>query len=352
MGGYNRYSSGAAFPDMSPTINNFADNLVRLKMHQDEVDFRAQQMEAERPFKEAQLAEQQMKVQEMQKVQAERQKPIDLTVHPMFLSMPEETRPQMLEFFAKQGLTDERGVGTQESFERGIKTIESSAPLFKSFMEPVVEIKKNDVIKAYDAVIKAQESGDQKKMQTAQAEFEKKNMAYQTARGNLDKHLEGLAKHQQAMELEGVKNEGRMDVLNTRLDMQEKLQDERLRNQRDLRLMGAARGGNRRPTEYEEYLDQFEADKASGAYGANSSNRKPLTRYEYNLWKKGKYKAPYGLNPKGGSKSGGLEDLQAELTGGGQRQQLDQNTAMKFLKQAGGDKNKARQLAKQAGYSF
>lgn len=36
----------------------------------------------------------------------------------------------------------------------------------------------------------------------------------------------------------------------------------------------------------------------------------------------------------------------------GQKKQLDENTARQFLQQAGGDKDKARELARQAGYSF
>lgn len=41
----NPYSAGAAFPDMSPTINNFVDNLVRLKTHQEDIDQRGRQLQ-------------------------------------------------------------------------------------------------------------------------------------------------------------------------------------------------------------------------------------------------------------------------------------------------------------------
>lgn len=212
----NKFTSGAAFPDLSPTINNFADNLVRLKMHQDNVDFRARQMEAQQPILDAQVAEAKMKMEKMERERAQAQQPVDLTVHPMMLSMPEETRPQILDFFRQNGLVNERGIGTMEGLARGVGMIENSKPLFESFMGPVVQAKKNTVIKAFDALTKAQESGDPKKIQTAQAEFERVNMQYQTAAGNFDKHLDTLSKHQQAMELEKAKTINDLQEINAR----------------------------------------------------------------------------------------------------------------------------------------
>ncbi|MFH2076842.1 MAG: hypothetical protein ABIJ57_16140 [Pseudomonadota bacterium] len=41
----NPYSSGGAFPDLSPTINNFVDNLVRLKTHQDDIDMKGRALQ-------------------------------------------------------------------------------------------------------------------------------------------------------------------------------------------------------------------------------------------------------------------------------------------------------------------
>lgn len=264
----NKFTSGAAFPDLSPTINNFTDNLVRLKVHQDNVDFRARQMEARQPILDAQVAEAQMKMEKMERDRAQAQQPVDLTVHPMMLSMPEETRPQILDFFRQNGLVNERGIGTMEGLTRGVGMIENSKPLFESFMGPVVQAKKNTVIKAFDALTKAQESGDPKKIQTAQAEFERVNMQYQSSVGSFDKHLETLSKHQQAMELEELKNEGRVDLLNQRLDMQGKLQDERLQSQRELRLMSAARGrggaGDKEINQAVSKIRQFQKSNLTG----------------------------------------------------------------------------------------
>lgn len=264
----NKFTSGAAFPDLSPTINNFTDNLVRLKVHQDNVDFRARQMEARQPILDAQVAEAQMKMEKMERDRAQAQQPVDLTVHPMMLSMPEETRPQILDFFRQNGLVNERGIGTMEGLTRGVGMIENSKPLFESFMGPVVQAKKNTVIKAFDALTKAQESGDPKKIQNAQAEFERVNMQYQSSVGSFDKHLETLSKHQQAMELEELKNEGRVDLLNQRLDMQGKLQDERLQSQRELRLMSAARGrggaGDKEINQAVSKIRQFQKSNLTG----------------------------------------------------------------------------------------
>lgn len=73
----NPYSSGAAFPDMSPTINNFVDNLVRLKTHQEDIDMRGRalqqgqdQFNAELPIKQGQLAVQQGQLAETGRARA------------------------------------------------------------------------------------------------------------------------------------------------------------------------------------------------------------------------------------------------------------------------------------------
>jgi hypothetical protein len=41
----NPYSTGSYIPDLSPTINSFVDNLVRLKTHQEDIDMRGRQLQ-------------------------------------------------------------------------------------------------------------------------------------------------------------------------------------------------------------------------------------------------------------------------------------------------------------------
>ncbi|MFA7462954.1 MAG: hypothetical protein WCY59_07420 [Anaerovoracaceae bacterium] len=267
----NKFTSGAAFPDLSPTINNFADNLVRLKMHQDNVDYRARQMEAQQPILDAQVAEAKMKMEKMERERAQAQQPVDLTVHPMRLAMPEETRPQILDFFRQNGLVNERGIGTMEGLARGVGMIENSKPLFESFMGPVVQAKKNSVIKAFDALTKAQESGDPKKIQTAQAEFERVNMQYQTAAGNFDKHLDTLSKHQQAMELEKAKTINDLQEINARTQGRIAVEQ----NKRFAPRGGGSAGGGK-PSDFERKYQDYVVYAQQ-----NYPDRRLMTRGEF-----------------------------------------------------------------------
>lgn len=248
----NKFTSGAAFPDLSPTINNFADNLVRLKMHQDNVDFRARQMEAEQPLLDAQVAEAKMKVEDMERKKAERQRPFDFSVHPVLLNTPEEARPQFLESLKNSGAIDDNGMTTQERLERGVGIIENSKPLFEMAMRPVVEAKKAAVIKSFEALKKAQESGDPKKIQTAQAEFERANMQYQTAAGNFDKHLDTLSKHQQAMEIEKAKAINDLQEINARTQGRIAVEQ----NKRFAPRAGGGAGGGK-PSDFERKYQDY-----------------------------------------------------------------------------------------------
>ena len=71
----NPYSSGAAFPNLSPQIMNFTDNLVRLKTHQEDIDMRGRQLQqgadqfnAELPIRQGQLDVQRGNLAETQKL--------------------------------------------------------------------------------------------------------------------------------------------------------------------------------------------------------------------------------------------------------------------------------------------
>jgi len=55
----NPYSSGAAFPNLSPQIMNFTDNLVRLKTHQEDIDMRGRALQETKRQHDLQLPIQQ-----------------------------------------------------------------------------------------------------------------------------------------------------------------------------------------------------------------------------------------------------------------------------------------------------
>lgn len=119
---------------------------------------------------------------------------VDMTVHPMYLALPDTVKPKVLEYFASQGLVDAQGRGEVGKIMSGVQQIESTKPLFNEFMGPVLEAKKGQVIEAYSAMQDAMAKGDANKIAEAKANYQKMNMAYQASTGNFAKHLEGLDK--------------------------------------------------------------------------------------------------------------------------------------------------------------
>ena len=135
-----------------------------------------QQKQRIQGFQEKQLAEQ----------EKARKAPMDITVHPMYLALPEAQRPEVLKYFQSTGAVDERGVGESGRIMNEVDKIEKSEPLFKQFMTPTLEAQKKKITDLYE---KIQKNPDDEKLQKEyQAEFNK----YQMATGEFTKHISKL----------------------------------------------------------------------------------------------------------------------------------------------------------------
>ena len=205
----NPYASGAAFPDLSPTINSFVDNLMRLKMHQEDIDLKGRQLTQDKEQFEVTSATSKFQLEEAKKKKAEMLKPMDITVHPMFLSLPDESKQEAMKFFSANQFTDERGVGTTESIMRGIDILEKSKPLFQTVMGPVVKAKQAAVTAAWDEFQQAQATQDPKKIQTAKAKYDQAYLSYGNSLGKFDEHMKLLDQQEQARELKQMEIDAR-----------------------------------------------------------------------------------------------------------------------------------------------
>lgn len=120
---------------------------------------------------------------------------IDITAHPMFLQLPDQVKPQVLNFFASSGFTDPKGVGEMRNIVQGIQMIEGTKDTFQGFMGPVVEAKKQKYIETYNALQDELAKGTDlkgKKVLTLQAQLKKSQMDYESSSGNFQKHLDRL----------------------------------------------------------------------------------------------------------------------------------------------------------------
>ena len=123
------------------------------------------------------------KERDLQRQEEIAKSPIDITVHPAFLQLPEQQRPEVLKFFQSRGFVNERGVGETGKVMEGIKEIEGSSKLFTEMMGPVVESQKQNLVALEE---KAIEKPDDVKLQQQLQAARKK---YQISIGTYDKHL-------------------------------------------------------------------------------------------------------------------------------------------------------------------
>ncbi|MDA3834241.1 MAG: hypothetical protein PF495_12690 [Spirochaetales bacterium] len=130
-----------------------------------------------------------LEIEALNKRKAAMEQPIDITTTPQFLALPEEVRPQALDFFVKNNMTNAAGRGKTGDVLRGLDVIAKTPPIFKQFMEPVVNQKKAATLSAYEDLASAQEKGDPKKIKEATAAYQKAQMVYIATGDKYDQHL-------------------------------------------------------------------------------------------------------------------------------------------------------------------
>lgn len=175
----------------------------------------------------------QIQLDEARKVQEMANRPIDITVNPAFLSLPDESKGDVLKFFTQNGLTNEQGVGTAGGVNRGLAMIDSSANLFQRFLMPVVESKKKETLSAWDEYQNALATGNQNKIRIAKIKHDKAFAEYGMSLGKYNEHLKTLAQKEEA----NAKRELSRAILGARLN-----QGSRTNDRATLKDMATAEG--------------------------------------------------------------------------------------------------------------
>jgi hypothetical protein len=134
-------------------------------------------------------------------LEAKNNRMVDMTIHPAFLSLPDEQKQAALKYFAENGYTDKAGKGRAIDIQTGVATIEGSKNLFSQFMWPTVQAKKQAAVDAWGAVQKAQESGDKDKIAKAMATFNTAKMSYEASDEKYSGHLMKLDEQSQKDEI-------------------------------------------------------------------------------------------------------------------------------------------------------
>ena len=197
------------YSNVAASLRDFVNNLVQLKTHEEDIDMRGRQLQQQKDQFEVTNATSKFELEEAKKKQEAMQKPIDIKVHPIFLSLPDESKQEALKFFSTNQFTDGNGIGTAGNIMRGVDILEKSKPLFQTIMGPVVKAKQAGVITAWDEFQQAQATLDPKKIQIAKAKYDQAYLAYGESLGKFDEHMKTLDAQEQAMALKQMENAGK-----------------------------------------------------------------------------------------------------------------------------------------------
>jgi hypothetical protein len=135
-----------------------------------------------------------------QEAAAKGKEKMDITTHPMFLGLPDEQKPQVLQWFASQGYTNDKGVGERDNIKRGVAEIEDQEKLFTHFMAPVVEANKQKHLAALQEkqdLLDAGKGEDDPKVQLATKAVADTGKLYGVSLNSYEKHVETLQKRDQ-----------------------------------------------------------------------------------------------------------------------------------------------------------
>ena len=168
------------------------DSAARLLMQKEQLDLQKQAAD-----RESQAFDYKMKQQE--EVDARKNKLIDITVTPQFLSAQPEEQKMWLDFMAKNGYTDESGKGKTIDVLTGIETIGKSKELYSSFVGMRIENQKKAVVGAYQELQEAMaKNPEDKKIAQLSAKYRTESQKYLSM-------SEGFAAHLSKLELQSEK---------------------------------------------------------------------------------------------------------------------------------------------------
>lgn len=164
---------------------NQANRAEQLMMERDRLRIMEDQAKIEN-------AKSQMALDEARNREEALNRPIDITTHPSYLSIPDAQKPEVLKYFSSNKFTDERGIGKARDIQLGVQAITQSKPLFEQFMAPVIQAKQASVVQAWNELAAAKSTGDPKKIQAAEQRYGQLNAEYHTSIGKFDDHLKSL----------------------------------------------------------------------------------------------------------------------------------------------------------------
>jgi hypothetical protein len=119
---------------------------------------------------------------------------MDITTHPIFMELSQETKNKILEDFSASGITDLSGKGNTENIKRQIWVLENTPELLDSYLQVEINSIHEAVLKANGALKKEiqKPDADPRRVSKLQSELDAANQRYTSLVENRKMYLEAM----------------------------------------------------------------------------------------------------------------------------------------------------------------
>ena len=183
-----------AIPQMTQTFMGLVDLSRQKRLEQQNLAIQTQQMQLAQNQERRQqtIFDEQQKL--LQQEETRRNKLIDITVHPMWQSLPnDEIRAEFFQDMQAQGIINEKGIGIQGNLEDFTKSVETTKPLMEKYGGRILEGRKQKATQAWDIYNQTVQKGDKpENIKKAYDNAINESIAYQTALGKFDEVIKLL----------------------------------------------------------------------------------------------------------------------------------------------------------------
>ena len=376
-------------------VNNVMGKAIELRQNEDKSAERAYTlgMESEKlgmakEDHELDTNKKRMELLKAQEEEAFQSAKSDVSTNPAIQKLPENVRKDALKWGQEQGFWDENNIGSRRNFDRAYNQLKENKEVFNRFMWPTTQAHKANLLAAQEelAEMESKDTPNPEKIQQMKQRIGSLQKVYDTS-------IDGYSKAQEAFDKKEQDDQKRKELKNAKVaadpnsstgfsyfgsdgavllrgapkpasDVRERLGDanlkERTRRNKALEALKAANKSGSKSTSFiqnVDYMVEFLGmDRAEAAKLFSES--KPMSRETYIAT----VSAKLATDPYVDSEDAYREKLRIAIEvydsantkpdAKGAGKQLDAATAKGILAEAGGDKGKARELAKQRGYKF
>lgn len=188
---------GRASPALSRTWSDImGENRARRQeaVQGEEMALRREKFQQEKAISDVTLQKEQMALEAQKKKEAWLDEPMDITTHPTFMGLSQETQNKVKQDFSTQKVTDSSGRGTRRNILGHIDMMEKTPKILDSYLTVEMNTRHDDVLKANEDLQKELQKpdADPQKVSKLQAAFDATNQKYTGLMKNHKDYMEAM----------------------------------------------------------------------------------------------------------------------------------------------------------------